>query len=84
MSKPNGNADEIPIAELWPHTPGAGQWDTNLRMLTARAQGESTGYDITWVRSRRAVRVEYFKGGEPQGKPRWVMEHEIREYTERG
>jgi hypothetical protein len=79
--------DEIEISELVPASPGAGIGVGDLtKSITARgddksAPGYGEGFEIAWVRSRRAFRVTKFHGGQPT-KPRWIMEHHVKDYVE--
>lgn len=82
----NGNPDEIAIAQLRPVTPGCGMLHSGdlTRVLSARVkggEGYAHGYEITWVRPRRAFRVDHFRNGEPAGT-RWVPEAQVAEYVE--
>lgn len=89
MSKPgNGtaNPDEISIAQLRPANVGAGDLHAGslLKVLASRVKGDpgyDNGYEITWVRPRRAFRVDHFRNGEPAGT-RWIPEAQVAEYVE--
>ena len=85
-NKPNGNSDEIPIAQLIPSRLGAGMLHAGAmdKVLIARVKGKegyANGYDITWVRQRRSFRVDHFNHDEPNGT-RWIPEGRVDEYIE--
>ena len=82
MSRPPSNADEIAIQMLRPVAPGIGTLTPGSqdKVILARA-GKPTGAEITWIRSRRAFRVEWFENNKPAGT-RWVPEARVEEYTE--
>lgn len=85
-NRPNGNPDEIQILQLRPATPGAGMLNPGdpTKVLAARVKGQpghDSGYDITWIRPRRAFRVDHFLAGAPNGT-RWIPEGRVDEYVE--
>lgn len=84
--KPNGVPDEIPILQMRPASVGAGMLQTGdqTRTLTSRVKGQpgyGSGYEITWVRQRRAFRVDHYLNDAPNGT-RWVPEARVDEYVE--
>lgn len=83
MSKPTTNADEIAIKMIRPVTRGIGTLTPGSQdaVILARERGKPTGADITWVRSRRAFRVEHHEVGKLVDT-RWVPEARVEEYVE--
>jgi hypothetical protein len=87
MSKPGPqNVDEIQIRQLRPMMIGAGMLHAGdpTKVLAARVEdqpGYGEGYDITWVRPRRAFRVDHHRGGKPIGS-RWIPEASVADYEE--
>ena len=84
MSKTPADANEAPVAMLWPAAPGVGQINRGSldKVIIARTDAKKDGADITWVRARRAFRVDWFQNEKLVGT-RWVMEHQVHDYAER-
>lgn len=51
------------------------------RVIVSRAEGAHTGVDITWVRSRRAFRLEWFASNK-HTDTLYVMEHAVTDYAD--
>lgn len=85
MSEPNQNQkkqppDEIKIAVLRPVTPGIGMFGPGAldKAITART-GKGPGCDITWVRWRRAYRIEHFGSDGKLMCTKWVSDARVEE-----
>lgn len=83
-NKTPSDAPEVSVYELWPVQPGTGRRDrgSTEKVIVARESDKKDGAEITWVRARRAFRVDWFQNGK-RIDTFYVLEHQVRDYTER-